>query len=240
MPDWIVIALAVVAAYLWGGISPSRIINNRFRPDDPLGDTRITLPNSPNANIRYRGISATAVGAELGPKWGAIAGLLDALKVLVPFGLAYFLVPSIPTLPFWIAIAAIVGHNWPVQNKFKGGRGQTLVLAVLLVLDPIGVLVCLTIGVLVGLFILRDMFVAADGGQYLLIVWFVLFGTPAEAVFALVGNLIYLFASWPEGKEYFAARARGEVGKIESFRDFFTAHPAMGAKRFDTDEADES
>ena len=45
------------------------------------------------------------------------------------------------------ALAALVGHNWPVYLKFKGGRGVATGLGSLLVLFPWGGLVALLIGV---------------------------------------------------------------------------------------------
>lgn len=45
------------------------------------------------------------------------------------------------------ALAALVGHNWPIYLKFKGGRGVATGLGGMLAMFPIGGVVALIIGV---------------------------------------------------------------------------------------------
>ena len=45
------------------------------------------------------------------------------------------------------ALSALVGHNWPIYLKFRGGRGVATGLGSLLALFPLGGIVALVIGV---------------------------------------------------------------------------------------------
>ena len=45
------------------------------------------------------------------------------------------------------AVAALVGHNWPIYLKFKGGRGVATGLGGMLVLFPLGGVIAFIIGV---------------------------------------------------------------------------------------------
>ena len=45
------------------------------------------------------------------------------------------------------ALSALIGHNWPIYLKFKGGRGVATGLGGLLALFPLGGLVALIVGV---------------------------------------------------------------------------------------------
>ena len=56
-------------------------------------------------------------------KWAAILTLLgDMLKGFVPVVLAKVLLPGSEWLHAVVALAAVVGHCWPVFLRFKGGK----------------------------------------------------------------------------------------------------------------------
>ncbi len=84
-------------------------------------------------------IGATNVARNLGKKLGAVVLLLDALKAIIPTGIAKYLVSegelSIEYLAL-VAIAAILGHCYPIWLKFRGGKGVATSLGVFLVIDP--------------------------------------------------------------------------------------------------------
>lgn len=80
-----------------------------------------------SANQRLRQSGATNV-LRIGGKGAAVAVLIfDVLKGMLPVWGAYELGVS----PFWlglIAIAACLGHIWPVFFGFKGGKGVATAL----------------------------------------------------------------------------------------------------------------
>ncbi|SFU85595.1 glycerol-3-phosphate 1-O-acyltransferase PlsY [Xenorhabdus koppenhoeferi] len=99
----------IIFAYLCGSISSAILICRLARLPDP----RQHGSGNPGATNVLR----------IGGQWTALAVLIcDVLKGLIPVWLAYKL--SIP--PFYlgiIAIAACLGHIYPIFFHFKGGKG---------------------------------------------------------------------------------------------------------------------
>ena len=79
-------------------------------------------------------ISATLIAKKLGPRYGCATSLLDMMKVIVPTLLVKLLITGQP----WFLLTAlfgIIGHNYPVWYRFKGGRGESPILGALLVIN---------------------------------------------------------------------------------------------------------
>jgi glycerol-3-phosphate acyltransferase PlsY len=180
-------------------------------------------------------VSATSIGARTGPKWGIVVGVGDMLKAFVPTLIVRLIWPD---EPYYLitAVAVMFGHNYPIFYRFRGGRGQSPLYGGLLAVDWLAIPVTSMLGVVVGLFLLRDMFVAYLLGQWLLIPWFIWRGEPPEVAYAVVINLLYTVASIPELRSYLVKRRGGELRQVAGWRDFKTAHPAMGTGRLDKDE----
>ncbi len=91
-------------------------------------------------NIGSGNIGATNVSRALGKKWAYLCFLLDCLKGLVPMLLAGMLIDdiTIAKLSLWLCVgcAAIFGHVFPIYIKFKGGKGMSTCLGVILGLFP--------------------------------------------------------------------------------------------------------
>lgn len=113
----------------------------------PIG---FLIAKSKGIDIRTVGsgnIGATNVGRALGKKWQFIVLILDALKGYLAVLSANFLFKNNGTYisfgPLLVGSCAIVGHNWTIFLKFKGGKG---------VATSAGVIAALTIyGFLAGL-----------------------------------------------------------------------------------------
>jgi len=74
---------------------------------------------------------------QYGHKMGALTGFLDALKGAVPPLLAKFLGLDDMLVVGLACIAVVVGHNWPVFFKFRGGGGLAPALGVSAALIPV-------------------------------------------------------------------------------------------------------
>jgi len=88
-------------------------------------------------------IGATNVSRALGRKWAYVCFILDTAKGLLPM----LIVPAVcfsekPTTPgqltLWLLVgcAAILGHIFPLYLRFKGGKGVSTCLGVVLGLWP--------------------------------------------------------------------------------------------------------
>src|SRR4051794_31617945 len=86
-------------------------------------------------------IGATNVGRNLGFRYFLLVFALDVLKGFVPTaGLPLVLkrwgMTTTVDLPVLIAIAAVLGHSFPIYLGFKGGKGVATSLGALLALEP--------------------------------------------------------------------------------------------------------
>lgn len=129
-------ALLILAAYLIGAIPTGLILTKLTGGED----------------IRQQGsgnIGATNVYRVAGRKLGVITLLGDCLKGLLPvlLGMQIFALQGVPLA--LVAIAAFIGHCYPVYLGFKGGKGVATALGIFLVLSPLAVLCVLILFLLV-------------------------------------------------------------------------------------------
>ena len=120
-------ALLVVAGYFSGSVPFGVLVTRKLKGVD----------------VRSQGsgnIGATNVARVAGKKVGVAVLLLDAAKGALPVLLARLFLPGF----FWahaaVALAAFLGHVFPVWLGFKGGKGVATALGVLVVLVPYGAL----------------------------------------------------------------------------------------------------
>jgi glycerol-3-phosphate acyltransferase PlsY len=124
-PD-LVGALLVAAGYLAGSI-PFGVVLGRL----VLGvDVR---------TVGSGNIGATNVARAGGKKMGVLVLVLDAAKAIAPILVARRLLAGTPHAEAWstaAAVAAFVGHLFPVWLGFKGGKGVATGLGIFAVLAP--------------------------------------------------------------------------------------------------------
>jgi len=123
------IVLAVLGGYLAGSIPFGYLITYWVKGID------IRTAGSGN-------LGATNVGRTLGFRYFLLVLTLDLLKGFLPaFGFPRIAssLPGSPSpdLPVLVALAAILGHTFPVYLKFRGGKGVATSLGGVLALDPI-------------------------------------------------------------------------------------------------------
>ena len=138
---WLVVALIVVVSYLLGTI-PSGLL----------------ISKSQGIDIREHGsknIGATNVWRTMGKKWGLFAFLCDTFKgwlaVIIGVSLAAHFsttvqLPHGHTAPknlppdyagIAAALGCILGHNFPIWLRFKGGKGVATSLGVIIGMMPL-------------------------------------------------------------------------------------------------------
>ncbi len=84
-------------------------------------------------------IGATNAARAGGKALGVVVLALDVLKAVVPVLIARRLLAGAPHAEPWVmgtAVAAFVGHLFPVWLRFKGGKGVATGLGIFLVLAP--------------------------------------------------------------------------------------------------------
>jgi glycerol-3-phosphate acyltransferase PlsY len=81
-------------------------------------------------------IGATNAVRALGRRWGLVVFALDVIKAAIPVAAALHRFGDEPTWVALIALAAIIGHVFPVYLRFAGGKGVSCAFGVFLVLAP--------------------------------------------------------------------------------------------------------
>jgi len=123
---------ALVLGYVIGSV-PNGVLIGRLYGVDPrqVGSGRT---------------GGTNVYRAAGPKAGLLTAFADAIKGLVVVVLVRTLFPEIPLAVALAGLAAVVGHNWSLFLKFRGGAGTMTNLGVLLGLSPVALAVAATCG----------------------------------------------------------------------------------------------
>lgn len=101
-----------------------------------------------NTDIRQYGsknLGATNAYRVLGLKAALIVFALDAAKGAIG---VYLLSPD-SSLMVLGGLCAMIGHNWPIYLRFKGGRGVATGLGVLLALSPVSGIVAFSVWALI-------------------------------------------------------------------------------------------
>jgi glycerol-3-phosphate acyltransferase PlsY len=111
------------------------------------------------------------------------------------------------------AIGGMAGHIWPIYYRFHGGSGFSAILGGLLVIDPLAILVCNIVGLLLGMVVLRNLIVASLGWIWLLIpwMWWRTNGNPLYIGYAVLVNVLFILAMVPEIQTAMKYKREGKV-----------------------------
>jgi len=101
--------IVILAAYLWGSLSPSAFIARRVRGVD--------LSRYGSGNV-----GSSNLGALLGGSWKVVGFLADVFKGWAAPAAASLLGFD-TTVVVLAGLATVVGHSWSIWLGFRGGRG---------------------------------------------------------------------------------------------------------------------
>jgi acyl phosphate:glycerol-3-phosphate acyltransferase len=122
----------VMATYIWGSIPYGYILTRIFTGKNIL-------------ELGSGNVGATNVGRVAGKKLSFITQNLDILKGFLPVALFLWLQPDNPGLPrnfvYCLAFAAIIGHDFSLFLRFKGGKGVATTIGASVLPAPFSVLV---------------------------------------------------------------------------------------------------
>lgn len=157
------VCLFIVGAYLFGCINGAYYVGKMLKNSD------VRKLGSSNAGARN-------AGRVFGREAFIYTVIIDAVKTVVPLAIVIYLFGERPLILGMIAGAVMVGHIWPVQLQFQGGKGVVVYLAAALVLAPLALLITgivvfilfilkkdITIAGLIGFFVIPVMlFIKAE------------------------------------------------------------------------------
>ena len=141
--------IIVIIAYLLGAIPFGLMISRRMA----------------HVDIREHGsgnIGATNVFRTLGARLGLITAMLDLSKAALAVLLAMSIIGNevlmvdghdihLQLAQILAAISAMVGHNWSVYIKFRGGKGVACFIGGLMVINWVAALIGLAAGIIIAL-----------------------------------------------------------------------------------------
>ena len=197
------VILVLVVGYLFGCIQTGYVVGKINKID-------IRDYGSGNSGT-------TIVLRTLGFPWAAITFLGDALKGLIWLLIVrYFIAPMAPDMNSQVlcllaGLGAVLGHNYPFELQFKGGKGIATSVAIMIGYDwrmgLIGILVFLIVCALTRYVSLSSLCFAAS-----LPVTFLIFHFGHWGQFVLI--LIYTFSAFYRHKSNIERLRAGTESKI--------------------------
>lgn len=216
--DPLIVLLSIATGYLLGSISFARLFTRWFAPEQDVTALKVDVAGT-EEQAAVHVVGANAASMILGPRLGLLVAVLDMLKVAIPM-VAFKL--WLPDQPYFllVALAGLAGHNWPIYYRFHGGRGFAVILASFFVLDPLGPLVVIPLGLLFGFWVVRNLFVAYVAWLWLMIPWLWYRSHDAAYVtYAIAANLVFFAATIPEIRTFLQYRREG---KLEAYMEGLT------------------
>ncbi len=218
----VIAGLGAIGAYLIGSLSFARWVTYRWTKGKDLAQYEIGVEGTEE---RYRVVSigANSASSLVGPKGGMLISLLDILKVFLPtlFFKLYF--PAQPAYALVVAIAAMIGHVWPLYYRFHGGSGFSAIIGGLLAIDWLAVLVTPVAGLLLGMLVFRNLIVASLAWMWLLIpwLWWRTDGSQLAVLYGVVVNILFVLAMLPEYRTAMRYKKEGKyveygLGQLKS------------------------
>ena len=143
---------------------------------------------------------------------GWIAGLIVTVIDIGKGALVTYLAIKFshhPFIPMLAIVAAVVGHNWMVYIRFKGGKGVATFLGGLLILSPFSILFLYLLFLFIALVMTKDTYLATTLGFFFFsfFLW-IREGSYLWPVFALLITLAYAGKSYGLLKTYFTEDRR--------------------------------
>jgi acyl phosphate:glycerol-3-phosphate acyltransferase len=200
--------LGGVIGYIFGSISFARIVTRLFAPQADLTKLQVQLKDSTHS-AEVGIVGANAASMVLGPRLGLAIAVLDMLKVIIPMLVVWGLNPE-NHYHLVVSVGGLIGHNWPVYYRFKGGRGFAVIFGSFIALDVLGAIACTLGGLALGMMVIGNTMIAYISWLWLMIPWMAWrLGTPG-LVYALVINLIFILATIPEMRLMLRMRREGK------------------------------
>jgi glycerol-3-phosphate acyltransferase PlsY len=125
----------------------------------------------------------------LGKKIGIMVFIGDALKGIIAVIIGKSLCGQ--SGAYLAGAFAIIGHNWPVLLKFRGGKGVATTIGAMTIINPFVTSICVIIGLIVILFT-RTVSIGSISGMILAPVVAVIFVRPFD-------NILFIFCLFISG-----------------------------------------
>jgi glycerol-3-phosphate acyltransferase PlsY len=195
------IILCLVFGYLFGCFSTGYFVGKMNKVD-------IRKYGSGN-------VGTTNALRTLGAKGGAATLLGDVLKAVIPIVLIRFVLfpdyEHMQLLTLYAGLGVVLGHNYPVWLKFKGGKGIAATGGVMAAFDPLIIIVGLPLFVLI-VAITRYVSVGSLFVAVFFPVW-ILIRHPGD-VHMLIVSLVFMASAFIKHRSNIKRLMKGTENKI--------------------------
>ncbi len=203
-----------IIGYLFGSISFARLITKLLASEDSIDNLFLDMEDQDLSQL-MTGFGANRAAMVLGAKWGIAIGLLDMLKVVIPMIFVGFLFLD-ESYFLIVSITGLIGHNWPLYYRFKGGRGFSVIYGSFFAIDWIGAIITVILGLLFGMGIFGTVMIGYVGWLWLMIPWFLLrTNDSAFLIYAILINIIFIIGTIPEIRLGMRLRKAGKFAEYQ-------------------------
>ncbi len=126
------------------------------------------IKNIDIGNSGYKNPGASNTTLLLGWKYGALVALIDIGKAIIPLiflKMAFADDPAQIPILYLVGLFIVIGHNYPITMKFKGGKGTASIIGLIFAINwKIGLI---GLGTLLLIGIITDYLVIGVWGMYL-------------------------------------------------------------------------
>ena len=186
---WLMYALAALVGYLSGSISFARILIRIITKSGHVEKLVEAIPGT-EQTFESDSVSATVATQNLGKRYGCLTALLDMFKVALPVLLVHQYFPDDPYF-LVTGIFGMLGHDYPVYHRFKGGRGESPMIGAMLVINWFGIFITYAASMFLG-FLTGSVLVMRYGWYVLMIFWYwIYFNDPFHVGFMIFANLVF-------------------------------------------------
>ena len=193
-------------SYIIGSIPFSYIISKLFKGKDIR-------------KFGTKNVGASNVILVIGLVPGLIALFFDILKGALTVYLTEKITGNL-AVSLFAGLFTVIGHNWSIFLKFKGGKGIATAIGVLLLTSPLSVLILYLIIIPIIILITNDSFMSASIGFLIfpLILWF-LEKNIWLVIFGILIAVVIIIRHLEELKTYFSGR-RELNSIVEKIRNY--------------------
>lgn len=199
--------LCALTGYLMGSISFARIVYYSVTRSKEIEFYSDPVKGS-DETFDTDFVSASLVNKRIGAKYGCITSIADILKIAVPMLVVRYI---FKTEPYYLIVPVfgMIGHYLPVYHGFIGGRGETVMLGSMFVVNWFGTLLVNAVSTVIG-FITGSVILLRYTGYMLMIFWlWYFFEDYRYAVFMFLMNFLFWFSMRKEVKRYYELYKKG-------------------------------
>jgi glycerol-3-phosphate acyltransferase PlsY len=224
---WLLAFLCSLTGYLIGSVSFARIIYFLVTKEKKIESFSEPVPHS-DETFESDLVSATLVTKKLGVRFGCMTSFADMVKVGVPTLLVKLFFTSHPYFML-TALFGVMGHNFPVYYRFVGGRGESPIIGILLVINWFGLILANIASTILG-FITGSVLVVRWGGYIILIFWlWYYFHDMRYAIFMLILNFFFWFSMRKDlARFYELKKKKGITFTEEDVSEFIQMGKGLG------------